>query len=794
MRSLRLGSSGRDLIIALRRLRRTPVFAVTAVVLLGLGLGVGTAFVNIINGVLKARDVDLPGVVRFAVSTWEQSCPCLLNPEDVAPVADQPPDSLAWVIGDSQNRFATARINGTPLSVVLDSVSGPYFSVFGGRPAAGRLLSAADDRESLTPPVVISERLWTRLGRDPGIVGSSAYLSGHPVVIVGVIAGSFGNPLGGARPDVWATSRVLPIRNLYGRLRNGVRIEQANAEIRVRYRAPAADGSNRTLELRPGATPPLPRSAVAAIAGVLLAGGLVVALAVGSLALMLLARVLARAGEIGIQLMLGAGVWDVVRLWVAEVAVIAAAGATMGVLLGAVLARQAISFVQSQAGFSGIAIDTSPDWRVVSYVIGLATTAGAAIILGIAEQLARTEALAAASAVAGAGGATPRQRPTTNRLITAQVGAATVAMLVGALVLQTVHRNVQFAPGFDAAHVAVGWIDGAGQNDTVDRNIAMALDAAGQAPGVTRAALLGGGPNSMRAFTDTLLAGLLIDTHGVTSAFFDTVGVGLTRGRSFSASEDVNGAAVAVINIGLAEAFWPGLDPVGRVVYLGGTTLDDAVRVIGVVPDVRTEGAGTARSHLAAYVPYARSVRHFTGRPPAAVLVRGPELAPLLVQRLRDGVGRLAPEVGFTAVRTMDEELRRTQGPAAVMAGVLPSLGALGLLMAITGLYGLMAFLATERHREFGIRRALGATPLHLVRMVAGEGLPLLGRGVGVGAILAVLIADWLRSRQFYTMQIFDPVPWFAVACVLLLAGLAGTVLPFGHILRGDAAEMLREK
>ncbi|MEO8482705.1 MAG: FtsX-like permease family protein, partial [Acidobacteriota bacterium] len=278
---------------------------------------------------------------------------------------------------------------------------------------------------------------------------------------------------------------------------------------------------------------------------------------------------------------------------------------------------------------------------------------------------------------------------------------------------------------------------------------------------------------------------------GVTAKFFDVLQVAVVRGRSFSAAEEEAAAPVVIVSAYTAAALWPNMDPVGLRLWLeqaGGTY--SPVQVIGVVrdlfPDMRE------RPPRDVYLPYRYEATRFPHYS-AILLARGPGLPQELGRRLLAQVTSEEPQVGLSAIRSMDDEVRGDAGSADLLSRLLAALGLIGLVLAITGLYGLTAFLATQRRREFGIRKALGATNLWLSTMVAVEGFPPLLKGAGLGAGMAVFIGYWLRARSFPTLAPFDWLALLVVSALLPLVGMVGTVLPFRRMLRAEASQMLRE-
>ena len=793
MRTIDLAAVRRDVVVAIRRLRRAPVFTTASVAMLALGLGVGTACFNIFNGVERTRrGTDFPGAVRIAASDWGAECGCVFRTDDLIEIETHPPASLAWMIGDSQHRRTAARIGNAPLLVAAEAIWGPYFDVLGARAVAGRLLSPDDDRSD-TPAVVVSERLWrTRLGASPSTVGSTAYIGGQPVVVAGIVSQAFAG-LTVTPIDVWVPSRVLPVGQLFGRLATGVSLERANGEMRARYALATDWGPLRHLEVRAGLWPPLGASEYTLVVSILILGTLMLGVAAVSLALLLLARVMSRQADTGLRLMLGASPWQVARLWAMEVAVIAATAAVVGLGLAAWIAQTAVNGVASFSSIS-MAVSTAPDWRVALYVVGLTVAVGTGLVGALTGYLGHGGHLVVDAAAAGTGGATARTAPVRRRLTLTQIAVATFLLLVSAFIVRGAARAVSLDPLAAASHAVVATLDQAGRDPArVAGNNRLALDAALHTRGVSQAGLTTGLPygTSYHAFSAPSPSARWVTAVGVTAGYFESVALPVRDGRLFTDAEDRAAAPTAVVSEEAAAAFWPHGSPVGRPLWL---TVDDRTRlmltVVGVVHDLRRED----RFRTSVYVPYQYFVQRV--RHPSTVLLvaTGPGSAGDLGHRLVDGVGRLAPQAGVVTVQPLDDALTGGRDAPRLIARSLEALGVFCLLIAVVGLYGLTAFLATRRRREFGVRKALGASPWRLARMVAVEGAPAFLKGLGAGAVPAVLVGYWLRVRQFPGLEPFQAATWLVVGGVLLLAGLIGTVLPFWDLITRDASAMLREE
>lgn len=783
-----------EIVIAARRLLRAPAFAISAVVLLGCGLGVGAVFLNLLNGAFFKTITGSGSVVRVSYRTpgggagqW-----AILTDDTIARIRMAPPESLSWLAGHNSVR-TTLVIQGTPRPARVDSVSGPYFETFGAVPLIGRLLGGADE-DSREPTAVISEPLWRSvLGGDPAILGTTILVAEQPVTIVGVVAlpfkGLAGNILA---TDAWVPSHVLRIRQLFGRLRDGITIQQANAEFATRYAELEAAERNRVLEVEQGLFT-LPSSAYALIFLALAVGALVAAVAGASLTLILLARLSLNRAEIAIRLTLGASARDITRLLAIEVGLIGIAAAFLALLVSTTLANVAASYLISVSGMGTVALDTSPDLRLLGYMCLVTLGIAFGVIVILADQTSRVDALMALSSAAGVGGATSRMSGTRTRLIASQVAVVTALLLLATAFVRSTLAGLAFDPGFDVRGVAIAWIDQTGNKGDEGR-VRMAnrraLEVARQARGVTLAALAtripGGTPGrSSRARSEGAELHW-IQVQSITADFFDVIQLPVKRGRGFLELEESNGAAVAVVSESVAAMFWPQQDPIGRLLWFEGTEgFSGPVQIIGVVsaPRVAFREATLRRD---VFVPFG-----YEPETDVAVIAKGRGQASAVLHSLRIAAKENRPSIGFLSSRTLEEELAGTMAAVQLVAAALGILGITGLFIAAAGLYGVAAQLAVDRRKEVGIRKALGATNLALWRMIVSESLRTFVLGTAIGIVVAVLLGFQLRHR-FPNVQPFD---WFAVAGVsgfLLVVGLLAAVLPFRKILC-DSYAQLRE-
>ena len=785
------GSRAGGLLFVLRRLRRAPAFTVSAVLLLGSGLGVGTAFFSLVNGALLKPSASTDKFVRLNHDGTGSSNWSSLNETEIARVLSDPPASLGTLNGHGSVR-TVAVIHGIPQPVKVDIVFGHYFEDLAALPLSGRLLGPADQIAAAEPAAVISERVWrTAMASDPAAVGSVMTVGGQSVVVVGVMApafkGLFANVVAA---DVWVSTRVLPVRSLFGTLRAGVTVEQANAEIRTRYADVATPWGSRGLEIERGLQSVTPGFYVA-IAAVVAIGAVVAAIAAASLTLLLLARAATNQAEIAIRLALGASDRDITRLLALEVGVVCTLASLVGLALASVLANGIARYFIAVSETGTLALDASPDWRVFLYMSASAFAITFGISAVLAGHASRVEALSSMSAAGGAGGATPNDGRTRTRLITTQIVVVTMLLFVSALFARSSLAGLRFDPGFNSTGLAIAWIDQTpGRGDPTRASAAnrRVLDIVRDAPGVVRAALTTRLPGSTsHAFgTRTRREGSATihwtRVQAVTSEFFDVLRLPIVRGRGFTKEEEAAAAAVAVVGEKVATRFWPRGDALGqRLRFVDSKELTTPVQIIGVVADVPVPSRRDNDGDI--FIPFGPQFHADA----VAVIVRGTGASHAALSLLRAAARRSAPP-GFLNSHTVDEELAGSAGPARFMAALSAMLGLVGLFMALAGLYGITAQLAARRRKELGIRKALGATNVTICRMLARESIGVLCVGIVPGILLGVAAGLALRSRSFPNLEPWDVVSILTVSALLMATGLFSAVAPFRRVLRDQYA------
>jgi predicted permease len=816
-RSQYLADLRQDLALALRTLRRAPAVALTAVLMLAVGIGATSAIFGALYAVVL-RPLPFPDQDRIvlAAETWAGQRSGA-SPGTVATWRRETRSFEAL----APMRFTSFNLaeEQTPERVVGARVGDGFFRAFGIRPALGRTFLAEEDQPGRANVVVLSHRLWERrFGADPRVVGRTVTLSGAPHTIVGV-APAWVDYTSDSE-ELWVplalTSEQLAdygehSLTVVGRLRPGVSLAQAEAEI--------AAVTQRVVEREPrfmrGRGSRVERVADVAVEDyrprlltLLGAVGLVLLIACGNVANLLLARGVSRAREVALRAALGAGRGRIVRQLLAESLAIALGGAALGLALAHVGLKLLVTY--GPEGVPRLA-DARVDGAVVACALVLALVSS--VVAGLIPALRASRP--ALSAALRAGGRGVRQGGTRDRvraaLVVGEVALA-LTLLVGAgLLVRSARALERVDPGFEprgllTARVTLPRAEYADAERVKRAFVRMAEELAAR-PGVAAAAAAtaiplgaGGGSNGLFAEGKPELPEHMVDARRVivTPGYFATVGVRLRRGRLLTA-QDVDGATrVAVISETVARRMWPGEDPIGRrFSCCEGDTPGRWKEVVGVVADVHSRGL-REQAPPEFYLPVAQAPAEAwewsgyngwlvaRGAGPAA---RDPAALAAAVRAAVQAVDRTVP---VFSVETMPERLRGSLAQSRFNTALLTLLGAAGLALAAAGVYGVLAYLAGQRRQEIGVRLTLGATARDVLVLVARQGLVLVLAGVAVGAVGALAAARALDGVLFGVSR-HDPLTFAAVAGLLVAVGGAASLLPAHRATRVDAAVVLRD-
>jgi len=796
-----------DLRVAVRSLRRTPGFALTAILVVALGVGANTAVFSLADFVL-VRPLPFRDPGRI-VKLWQSTPAYSRNECSPANMRDWGTLSSSFSgLAATTTRPANLVGMGEPREVQLALATPELFGVLGVRPVRGRVFSAdAVDEAS----IVLSDGLWrSQFGADPAVIGRAVRLNGVPYTVLGVMPASFRYPHSAI--EAWAPLALRPENfeerddtylEVVARLRPRMSIARArldmdrvSAQLERQYPATNKDLRVRVVAIREevgGSS----RLLVLALCGAALC---ILVLACANLASLFLARGLYRGHELAVRSALGAGRERLVRQLVTESLGLAVAGGAVGVIAAAAGLPLLSRLVPEGLPLAGQA---TLDLRVLGFATLLVLATGLAFGLGpalSASSPSPRDALGTGGRSTRAG--THRIRAT---LIVVEVAASVVLLVASGLLIRTMLRLQALDPGFVSDHVLA-------VRTPLPRDLYLitqrrvqfydrVLEQVRALPGVTSAAYVTGLPMSMRGgIWSATVAGeppadagaSAVGLRFATPQYFATLGIPLRRGRDLAASDTRTAPNVAVVSESFVRRHWPrGQDPLGRTFKLAG--MERAV--VGVVGDVRVRGLEQS-SEPQVYLPPAQVAdSSIIGYTPKELVVRtSAALDPMsLVPGIRRIVRAVDPDQPLARVRPLDDIVHDETAPRSTQLRLLGALALLALLIAGLGIHGLLTFTVSMRERELGIRRALGAEAGGIVGLVMREGLVLAAVGTASGILLGYAAARGMGAL-LVGVRPEDPLTLTTAGMLCLVTAAAGSLLPALRAARIDPMTALRSE
>jgi putative ABC transport system permease protein len=824
---------------AVRSLRQAPAFTAVAVASLALGIGATTAVFTLVN-VILLRPLPFPDANRL-VLTFQTATPGAFQPSGV--------DSLPWTYDkyvrlrervpafadagfstwDEYNLRRTGLPAGTPAQaaerVRAELVTTSLFSTLGARALLGRAIIAADSLPSASGAVaVLSEPLWRRqFGADSAVIGTTAALDQLPVTIVGVMPASFTGIRENA--EMWVPIKALaeldsPRRRdemggemgaVVARLAPNASLVTADAQIKAAARVlngifpPPVFGGRKSawsggvVGFAEARRHPLIRPLLLVLS---VAVGGVMLIVCANLAGLLLARAHARTSELGVRIALGAGRGRLVRQMLTESVVLALVGGIPGVLIAysgaAALARLRPTLPPNYALLRSVdvlqGVSLAPDWRVLTFVTVL--TVVVALLFGAAPAVAASRTnIAEIIKVAGRAGGTTRARGR-RALVVAQVALAT-ALLVGAgLMVRSFRALLEGDIGFAADHLVTLRLSGGDSTVATTERRQQMLARIAALPGMESAAAA----NCPPLGSDCIFAPLSrvdarpiqrgeyppLEVHVVSRDFLRALRAPMRQGRGFDARELPGRPNAVILNRAAARLLWPGQSPIGR--HLSTFRDPDApAEVIGVVADVAYEAIDKP-ARPALYYDAGQSA----GRGGSVIVARTRGKPTDALPAIRRVIAETDPTLAVFDVATADERLARAASSTRFVTMLLSGFGLGAALLAALGVYGVLAYLVTQRRREFGIRLAIGAQPSSVLALVARQGVALTAAGlvIGVGGAVA---ATRLLSSFLYGVERTDVPTYVVIVAVVGAAGVLATLMPALRATRVDPISALRE-
>ncbi|HVP46050.1 MAG TPA: ABC transporter permease [Bryobacteraceae bacterium] len=801
-----LDETGQDLRHAVRILRKGPLFTAVAVLSLALGIGANIVIFSSVEHVLL-HSLPYPQSERlFAV--WGHSASHGGEPMHVsaADFYDWRAQSRAF---ESLAAYANWPMNLTnvdePRRLTMELVSANVFSTLGVHAQIGRTFLPDEDQEQSPFVVVISHHLWREMGESPQIIGSQLTLNGSQATVIGVMPAGFGFPT--RETDAWVPLSLSAQNRanregrwlaVIGRLKANATRRDAAAEMDVisRRLAAAYPATNKGW----GASlVPLQAELVGKTRPILLtlqAGALLLLLITcANLANLLLAKGATRAREIAMRAALGAGRGRIVRQLIVESAVLAALGGGLGLAL----ATQGIAMVRT---FGGGLIPRADEIHLSGPVglFALAATLVTALIFGLVPALHASRADLRAQMGSGARG-TPRNiERKKGTLVTIEVGMASVLLVGAGLLGESLARLLSTAPGLRTDHVLT--VQLTLSRSEYSTNAAQAaffqqiLERTQNLPGVVAAGEISDTPlqgnNPTFEFVVEGLtrspsdAPLQAGFRAISAGYLRAAGIPLRKGRDFSADDRPGSVPVAIVNETMARRCWPGSDPVGRRLRLK----EDQrwMTVAGVVPDIKHMGLKADEGPVV-YFPYAQKTQDWLAW--ITLLVRTTGKPMEFVPMIRSVIRGLDKNQPVGEIGTLDESLARSTAMPRFTTAVIGGISGFALLIAVVGVYGLLAYTVAQRTPELGIRLALGASPLEVSWLLLRQAMLRVLTGIAAGLLGAWWLARWIESLLF-GVRPHDPAIFASVAGVLALTSLAAVLAPARRAMRIDPTTALR--
>jgi predicted permease len=795
-----------DLRFSIRTLRKSPGFALTAILTLALGIGSVTSVFSVVNSVLL-KPFAFPHPERLVIlrETARE-----LN---YAPSPDNYKHYLNWkanskTLADAaifrNNTFSVSTGTDHPRIVGGLNISSEFFSVLGVEPALGRSFLAAETTEGHDNVVILAWSAWQRyFAGDSSVIGRTLTIGGAPETVVGVLPQGFSFPHMNEMATAVSQREVSPYEVfrplvpapsfmndsgaydflVVGRLKPGVSSAQAESELGGLQQAFA---QTARLSLHPWIVVESLKQEVAgrtsaALWLLLAAVGAVLLIACVNLANLQLARAVAREREIAVRAALGAGRDRLVRSTLMDSIVLAVAGGALGILLSFTGVRLLVAAAPSSLPRLS---ETHVSWPILLAAAGLSILT--ALLFGALPALRsmRVDPQSAMQASSSRVATSRESQRTRNLLVAGEVACTVVLLLVTGLLMRSFSRLLTGQRAFDSRHVTLAQVDlynpqygdtASGSDKVRAAFIDRALESLGSLPAVQSVAMT----SEMPLAGETWIDGIERPDHPVSSneephanmrwvspGYLDTLKIPLLEGRNLQAS-DRDHPFSALISQQAARAIWPGEDPLGKTFTTGDVEI---FTVVGVVADARINDLKTTSNMV--YLPYWQNpgwrVYFF---------LRSSRPASELIDSIRREIWKIDPQVAIPVLKSLDDQVSDSVATERFQTILLSSFGVAALLLALLGVYGVLAYSVSLREQEFGIRIALGSGKAALMRLVIRQAaFPVVG-GILAGLAVSLVVTRWIRTLLYETSAA-DPAAIAATIMLLLAAALLAALLP----------------
>jgi len=810
-----------DIRFAARMLIKNAGFTAIAVLTLALGIGANTAIFSLVNSLLL-RPLPVKDPAQIIVLGFRQEHGPVLSQAsypDWQAISEQKESPFSSVIGSELSSDGIS-LDGKSYSLLTNYVTGNYFEALGLRPALGRLFFPSEGRVPGSDPVIVlGYSFWkARLGGDPTVVGRKVLVDGHPFTIIGVAPEGFHGLVSiidtrafipyamkatlGDGPEVLTSPRTRDLR-IVGRIKPGVSLQQARAALslvahRLSQKYPEVE---KDLEIEPyperrarpdvGAAGPF----FAASTLFLSLAALVLLLACANVANILLVRGTVRQREMAIRSALGGSRARLVRSLLTESVLLALIGGVAGMFLGQWFSGL-LGSINIQATLP-VVLDFSFDMRVFTYALTAALLTG--LVVGIVPALRASRGdlnvilhQSGRSVAAG-------HHHLRNALVIAQVAGSLMLLVVAGLFTRSMAMAQHLDLGFNPTHVI---------NLTVDPNTVGYREPQGRLfyqqllqrvralPGVESASLAFSVPMGYYNSVSTLQVDGYTPSatqerpasqnNMISPGYFETMRIPILRGRDFNEGDRDETQHVAIINEEMARRYWPNQDPLGRQFIRNGK-VNYPLEVVGIARNSFVNLISTVAQPFF-YVPLSQDYISLE-----TLQVRTTQAPEAMVAPLQKEIASLAPGLPIFNVETMTQGLYTLPGLLIfrVGAGLAATMGFLGLVLAVVGVYGVVSYVTAQRIHEIGIRMALGAQRTDILNNVIRKGFTLVAAGVGTGLVLAFAAARLVRNF-LVGVGATDPLTYTVVSCLLILVALFACWVPARRATRVDPLVALR--
>lgn len=812
-----MGSVLQDLRYALRVLARAPAFTAVTVLTMGIGTGANASVFSLVSALL----------VRPAPGVAEPSSLVSVYTSDFSsgPYGDSSyPDYLslksettvfAAVAAEQDDATGVVRARDIVERVRISSVTGEYFQVLGVDARAGRLIGPGDTAAHAAPVAVLGHTFWRRaFAADPAVLGSSLTLNGRTYTVIGIASELFaGLDLEGAT-ELWiplppsagaADERGNRLLSIIARLRPGSSLAEARTQVSTiaarlaeaypetnRGTLGAPEAPRPMAVLKHTRLPPEFRSMVTTLGAILLtAVGLVMLIACANIGSLLIARVTVRDREMAVRLALGAAPSRVIRLILTESLLLGLAGGAVGLLCSLWTADLLPAFFPPE---QAQLLDTAVDSAGIVFIVALSIAS--ALLFGLAPaihaaRLARSETLR--SGLSGVCSIVTRTRMR-RVLVSLQVTLAIILLIGAVLLMQSVVKGQNADPGFATREAVLASVELPPAEFSRQQGLLYyqaALERVRQLRGVQAASFVRTLPTSQHARRGFRMEGYVprpgedieLNFNIVSPGYFETLQIPVIAGRSFEDRDRPGGQPVVVVNELLADRYFDGR-PIGKRLTDSSGVVLEIVGVVGNTVDLTVQSPPVP----VVYYPVAQS---YASRMTLIAATAGEPLT--LSEAVRSELRSVNRNVPVFRVMSLSAHMSEASVDSRLAAALVGACGAMALLLAIVGVYGVLAYAVARRQREIGLRLALGARPRHIVRLVLGEGLTVIASGIILGLGGAALSTRALESL-LYGVTASDPLTYVIVPTMLALVAAIAACAPARRALSVEPNAVLRQE